>query len=358
MTTQEGMQASDIIIRKEGRAGRITLNRPQALNAVTHDQVVAIEKALDGWSDDEDVQLVMLDGAGGKALCAGGDVISLYKNRADGGDLAARFWRAEYRLNAMINRYPKPYVAMMNGIVMGGGIGLSAHGSHRIVSDNSMLAMPETMIGLIPDVGGLWLLAHAPGYMGEYFGLLGERMGAADALYANFADTFIAREKQDAFISALADPEGDPIGVSVAAFASAPPPAVHASRQDEIDRIFAAPTVEDIKAALEASTADWTEHACKVLSVRSPLALKLTLAGIRQVRQKARALEDSLNLEYRLTTRLYESSEFLEGVRALLIDKDKAPKWTLPTLDAVDEETLAHYLAPLTKRDELGLSAQ
>lgn len=354
MTAQNATQFNDLIIRREGRAGRITLNRPTALNALTFEQVGAIEGALKNWAGDDGVQAVILDGAGGKALCAGGDVVSLYKSRSDGGDIAARFWRAEYRLNAMIAAYPKPYIALMGGIVMGGGIGLSAHGSHRIVTEGSRLAMPETMIGLIPDVGGLWLLANAPGHMGEYLGLLGERMGPSDALYANFADTCVASKDLDALVASVREPHGDPIGVAVAAFASAPPPTVIADRQAEIDRIFSAPTIEAIQTELEASEADWTQHARAALSLRSPLALKLTLAGIRQIR-KASSLEDSLRLEYRMTTRLYESGEFLEGVRALLVDKDKSPKWTLPRLDAVDEVTVARYMAPLDNRPELDL---
>jgi len=354
MTEQDSVQSSDLIIRRQGRAGRITLNRPKALNALTHSQTLAIEKALSSWIDDGDVGLVILDGAGGKALCAGGDVVSLYKSRADGGDVAAGFWRDEYRLNALINRYPKPYVALMNGIVMGGGIGLAAHGSHRIVTERSMLAMPETMIGLIPDVGGLWLLAQCPGHMGEYLGLLGERIGPADAIYTDIADTFIASDQLDVCVTALCDPAGNPAGVTIADFASPPPPPVYAHRQAEINRIFAAPTVEEIASELAASSAEWAGHALHALSIRSPLALKLTLAGIRQARQLS-TLEDSLKLEYRMTTRLYESGEFLEGVRALLVDKDKSPKWTLPTLEAVDDATVEHYLAPLTKRDELDL---
>ncbi|HFB2048076.1 MAG: enoyl-CoA hydratase/isomerase family protein [Hyphomicrobiaceae bacterium] len=355
MTKYDSINTSGLHIRKEGRAGRITINKPSILNAINLDQVNIITRALWNWASDDEIQLVILDGTGGRALCAGGDIVSLYKSRGDGGDAAASFWCAEYRLSAMISHYPKPYVALMDGIVMGGGIGLSAHGSHRIVTECSKLAMPETLIGLIPDVGGLWLLANTPGHIGEYLGLLGEHMGAADALYTNFADTFVPQKKLSALAAAAADPDGDPIGISIAAFASAPPPTVHANYQEEIDCIFSAPTVELIQKKLDASSSSWAQDALAALSLRSPLALKLTLAGIRQIRRR-RTLEDSLKLEYRIATRMYNGGEFIEGVRALLIDKDKSPKWTLPSLEAIDDKTVTNYLSSLVERPELDIS--
>jgi enoyl-CoA hydratase len=356
MTEEHNPNSNDLIIRREGRAGRITLNRPKALNALTHDQALRIEQQLDQWVDDGEVQLVILDGSGDRALCAGGDVLGLYDQRNDGGEFASRFWRDEYRLNSQIGRYPKPYVALMDGIVMGGGIGLSAHASHRIVTERSMLAMPETTIGLVPDVGGMWLLANAPGRLGEYLGLLGERMAAADALYAGFADTFIESARLEDFVAALTDPKGDPVGVTVAAFAMAPPPPVHADRQSDIDEIFAAETVEDVRSRLAASDIEWASNAVGALDQRSPLSLKLTLAAVRAARRMA-SLEEVLNLEYRLTTRLFEHGEFIEGIRALLVDKDKAPKWNPARLEEITPDMIAEFMAPLTGRDELGLVA-
>src|SRR6056297_1227898 len=186
---------SEIIVRTEGRAGRITLNRPKALNALTYSQIGIISKALEDWRGDRAVELVILDGAGEKAFCAGGDVVSFYKRRDDGGAYAKKFWRDEYHLNSAIARYPKPVIALQDGIVMGGGIGLSGHASHRIVTERAMLAMPETTIGLVPDVGGTWLLGNAPGRFGEYLGLLGERMNAADSIIMGFSDTFVPAER-------------------------------------------------------------------------------------------------------------------------------------------------------------------
>src|SRR6202011_5575718 len=207
----------DVLIGRQGRAGRITMNRPKALNALTYPMVGRIWRALLGWRDDPSVELVVIDGAGGKALCAGGDVRALYASRAEGSGAARAFWSEEYRLNALIGRYPKPYVAIQDGIVMGGGIGLSGHARHRIVTERSRLAMPETGICLIPDVGATWLLARAPGESGLYLGLTGEAMSAADAIYARFADVFVPAARIAELIERLANGTGDAVGAVVAA---------------------------------------------------------------------------------------------------------------------------------------------
>lgn len=345
-------EETDLIIRQDGRAGRITLNRPKALNALTYDQSLAIERTIDQWANSDDIQLVIIDGAGERAMCAGGDVQALYEQRADGGVSASQFWRDEYRLNSKISRYPKPFVALMDGIVMGGGIGLGGHASHRIVTERSMLAMPETTIGLIPDVGGTWLLANAPGHMGEYLGLLGERMGAADAIFTGFADTFVASEQLEKLVAALCEPAGDPIGVTVASFADAPPPTVHADRQADIDAVFCAASLEDIIAKLQASDADWSDRAVKAIAQRSPLSLKLTLAAVRQART-FKSLEDALKIEFRLCSKLARHGEFFEGIRALLIDKDKAPKWNPETVASISDAMVADFMGPLEGLPEL-----
>ena len=337
---------TEIVIRVDGRAGRITLNRPQALNALTYAQVLAIGAALEQWRTDDRIRLVILDGAGEKAFCAGGDIIAMYDSARQGPEFADRFWRDEYRLNATLASYPKPVVALMHGFVMGGGIGLAGHASHRIVTETSQLAMPETTIGLIPDVGGTWLLAAAPGRLGAYLGLLGERMGPADALYAGFADTFVPQALLPALIDALTEPDGEPVGVSISRHAAAPPPPVHASRQDDIDRLFDHDAPSAIDRALAGSDVAWAAAARTALSRRSPLALALTLAALAEARG-FRSLEQALDLEYRLTTRLFRHGEFIEGIRALLVDKDKAPRWQPPTLEAITPDMLAPFLAPL-----------
>jgi enoyl-CoA hydratase len=350
------MSSNDLLIRVEGRIGRLTMNRPAALNALTYPMVGALTAALQPWADDPAIELVVLDGAGGRALCAGGDVLSLYHAHAQGSAFARSFWREEYRLNAVIGRYPKPFVALMDGIVMGGGIGLSGHASHRIVTEKSMLAMPETSIGLIPDVGGTWLLSQAPGELGTYLGLTGARMNAADAIAADFADVCVPADSLADLVARLAAPVADDIDSEL--FKRGEDPGVAKLRhvRAEIDAAFSHNRVEDIITHLEANASDFATRTLRDLMTKSPKALKLTLAALRFARQQT-SLEACLNMEFRLVTRLYEDGEFIEGVRALLVDKDKAPKWQPAKLADVTDEMVMRYLAPLPTGEELGLSA-
>jgi enoyl-CoA hydratase len=328
------------------------MNRPKALNALTYGMLRAIWEALRAWRDDPAVGLVLLDGAGERGLCAGGDVRSLTATRAQGSGYARAFWRDEYRLNALIGRYPKPYVALQDGIVMGGGIGLSAHGRHRIVTERSRLAMPETGIGLIPDVGGTWLLAHAPGEAGIYLGLTGESMGAADAIHAGFADTFVPVAALPALVARLCDPAGGDVAAVVAGAAQAAGPSGLAQRAGDIGRLFSGASVEAIIAALAGEPGDWAAAARAALPQKSPKSLKLALAAIRTARTLA-SLEEALKVEYRLVVRLFEDGEFAEGVRALLVDKDRAPRWSPPDLAGVGDDLVGRYLAPLPGAEEL-----
>jgi len=348
--------SDEVIIRREGRAGRITMNRPKALNALTYPMVLAIHDALKAWERDPEIALVILDGAGDRALCAGGDVRAIYDSAAQGSGFARRFWADEYRLNAAISRYPKPYVAFMDGIVMGGGIGLSGHCSHRIVTERSQLAMPETGIGLIPDVGGTWLLAHAPGDTGVYLGLTGERMRGAGTIYARFADTFVPSSRLEELAAALGEAaDASAVDGIIARFSEPPPQSDLASHAREIDAAFSFGSVEAIRDALAKMESDWSRKTLSDLDSRSPLALKLTLAAIRNARTLT-SLEAALNVEFRLTVRLLEHGEFLEGVRALLVDKDKSPKWNPPRLEDVTEEMVAHFLSPLPPDEALDLA--
>jgi enoyl-CoA hydratase len=342
----------EVLIRREGRAGRITMNRPQALNALTHAMVGRIWDALAAWNSDPAVELVLLDGAGDRGLCAGGDVRSLYESRMQGSAAARSYWRDEYRLNALIGRYAKPYVAIMDGIVMGGGIGLSAHASHRIVTERSRLAMPETGIGLIPDVGGTWLLAHAPGEAGIYLGLTGASMGAADAIHARFADSYVPSSGLPALVARLCDPEGGAVGAVIAGLAQTPDASELALRADDVGRAVAGETVEAIVDNLEGAPGEWAAKARAALPQKSPKSLKLTLAAIRSAR-RLRSLEDALRVEYRLVVRLFEDGEFPEGVRALIVDKDRRPRWSPADLAGVTPELVARYLAPLAPSEEL-----
>jgi enoyl-CoA hydratase len=347
--------ADEVLIRREGRAGRITMNRPKALNALTHAMVGRIWDALVAWQDDAGIELVVLDGAGDRALCAGGDVRSLYESRTQGSGFARTFWRDEYRLNALIGRYPKPYVAIQDGVVMGGGIGLSGHARHRIVTERSQLAMPETGIGLIPDVGGTWLLAHAPGETGIYLGLTGEAMRAADAIYARFADAFVPSPKIAALIERLVDPKGGTVADAIGALREDPSPSELARRRGEIDRAFGGTSVEAILEALAAMPDDWAAKARETLAQKSPKSLRLTHAAICNARTLA-SLEAALRVEYRLTVRLFEDGEFPEGVRALIVDKDRRPAWQPSRLSDLAPDLAARYLAPLPAHEDLTFS--
>lgn len=344
----------DIIIRREGRAGRMTMNRPKALNALTYPMVGEITRSLQHWGADPAVELVVLDGAGDRALCSGGDVMSLYESRTDGPDFARKFWSDEYRLNARIARFPKPFVAFMDGIVMGGGIGLSAHASHRIVTERSMLAMPETSIGLIPDVGGTWLLSRAAGEVGTYLGLAGARMSGADAIYAGFADTFVPSKRLAELAAALGEADRGSVDQVIAAFSVATPASELHGIADEIDAVFSAGTVEEILGGVARSASPWAAKSLTGLKTKSPKALKATLAALRQARMLP-SLEAALAVEYQLVTRLFEDGEFIEGVRALLVDKDRAPKWCPATLPEVSDAMVAALMAPLPDAEELRL---
>lgn len=307
---------ADIFIRKDRRAGRITLTRPQALNALNHDMALAIDAALKAWEHDPDVALVVIDAEGERAFCAGGDIAALY-HAARGGDhsVGRRFFRDEYRMNARIAEYPKPIVALMQGFVMGGGVGIGGNASHRVIGETTRIAMPETGIGMIPDVGGSWILAHAPGHAGEYLGLTGARMGPGDAIWAGFADHYIPESEWPALIEALAE-TGD-----AAAIQTQPRPEAPLANRDL--SAFAGESVAAIIAALEAAG---DEDALPPLRRASPLSMAATLALVRAARGDA-SIRQSLAREMRFTARTTEFGDFLEGVRAQIIDKDRNPQW-------------------------------
>lgn len=351
-TTGASTAESETIIRREGRAGRITLNRPKALNALTWNMVRAIQTALDGWRDDPGVEVVILDGAGDRGLCAGGDVRWLYDVRKSGLADAAEFWREEYILDADIARYPKPFVAIQDGIVMGGGIGLSAHARHRIVTERSQLAMPETTIGLIPDVGGTWLLSRAQGRLGVYLGLTGARMDASDAIQAGFAGTFVPSSAIAALVARLCENSTETIDDVIEDMSEPVPGSKLAAARPMIDRLFAADTVLAIREALNTTTDDLAQKARADLATRSPKALALTLEAVRRAKTY-RTLEDALTVEYRLCNRLYADGEFIEGVRALLVDKDKQPRWLPARIEDVTPALVADHFAPRPASQEM-----
>jgi enoyl-CoA hydratase len=322
----------DLHVRVEGWVGRITLTRPQALNAVNQLIVDMMTEALLAWETDSSINLVLIDAEGEKAFSAGGDLAFVYRH-GKSGDIATpnRFWRDEYRLNALISRYSKPYVAIMDGIVMGGGVGISAHGSHRIVTDNSMIAMPECAVGLVTDVGGSWLLRRAPGHMGEYLGLTGTRMKGEDAIYAGFADLYVHRRRLQDLKAALVE-AGDIAALDH--FSEAPPPSTLAAQQKDVDRIFSAPTLPDILGRLRADGSEWALKSLDAIEKGSPLSALMIFSAVRG----ARSMETALRNEYRFVSRVLEHGDFLEGIRAIVIDKDRNPVWRHQAIAAVPPE--------------------
>ncbi|MEP3525106.1 MAG: enoyl-CoA hydratase/isomerase family protein [Hyphomicrobiales bacterium] len=339
------MDDAQVLTQIIGKAGRITLNRPNALNALSYHMVLEIKKVLSAWIDDPAVSLIIIEGVGEKAFCAGGDIEDIY-NAGRNGDYAhgLNFWRDEYSLNSIIANYPKPYVAFMHGFVMGGGVGVSTHGSHRIVCETTKISMPECGIGLIPDVGGTHLLAEAPGHLGEFAGLTGLRMGAADALYTDFADYFVPIDKWEMLKSLLSD-SGD-VGVIIR-FAENAAEGSFQAIEHEINAAFKGDTVQAIINALSELDAPWAEKALRDISRASPLSLLCTLRLIRTARQNNN-LETALENELRFTARAVEQGEFLEGIRAAIIEKDRNPKWQYMTLEDVPDALLEKMFEPLS----------
>lgn len=315
----------DAFIRQTGPSGRITLNRPDALNAMTYEMCLKIETALDRWRADDGVAHVVIDAAGDRAFCAGGDIAQLYETGRE-GDFAfgQKFWADEYRLNAKIFNYPKPVISFLQGFTMGGGVGLGCHGSHRIVGENSQIAMPECGIGLIPDVGGSLMLALAPGRLGEYLGTTGARMSAADAIYAGFADSYIPQAQWPQLIAAL---ERDESPDTLAAHAIAPGPAGLEALQPEIDDLFGGETLNDILVLLRAADTAFSQNALKAFARNAPLSMAATVELVHRLRGPSLSIAKALELEYRFTFRAMEHGDLLEGIRAAIIDKDRNPSW-------------------------------
>jgi enoyl-CoA hydratase len=337
----------EVIVWREGPLGRLRLNRPEALNALTHAMALEIEKALKAWAVDQSVEAIVIDAAGDRAFCAGGDIQDLYLTGQKDPGPGRQFWRDEYRLNALIASYPKPYIALMNGITMGGGVGVSAHGSHRIVTEKTMLAMPEVTIGFIPDVGGTYLLSRAPGQTGLYLGLSGARMNAADTIFAGFADTYVPSEMLPKLIEALAG--GTAPDEAIGQFSETAPDGALAVLQDKITDMFAGPDILSCVKRLEKlseSGDEWAGITLSMIRRNSPLSVATTFAALHKARELA-TLEECLSLEYNFAHRALMGHEFLEGIRAMVIDKDRKPIWQPATLEEVTPEMVQRVLAPL-----------
>ena len=339
----------EILLDHRGTAGIVTLNRPAALNAVTRAMVRTLREALEGWRHDGDVSRIIVTAAGGRAFSAGGDLRAIYEaGRAGRQEESIGFWREEYALNAAIKHYPKPYVALIDGIVMGGGVGISVHGSHRVAGDRFEFAMPEVGIGFFPDVGATWFLPRAPGEIGTYCALTGARLKAADALAAGLATHRVASVRLGELVEALCGTAS--VDAILAAFAEPPGNGLIAHRR-AIDRIFAASSVEEMLALLDAeaaaasSDARWAGEAAAAIRAKAPLSLKIARAQMRRGRDWS--FEECMRAEFRVVSRVAYGHDFYEGIRAVIIDKDNRARWRPPTLAEVTAESVERHFAPL-----------
>jgi len=335
--------SDEVLTEVDGSVGLITLNRPKAINSLNQQMVDALTAVLTGWVDDDAVRAVVLSGAGERGLCAGGDVVSIYHSARKDGVEARRFWRDEYLLNAQIAGFPKPYVAVMDGIVMGGGVGVSAHANTRVVTDTSKIAMPEVGIGFIPDVGGVYLLSRAPGGLGLHAALTGAPFSGADAIAMGFADHYLPHGDVEAFRQAIV---ADGVASALAKYAVEPPPSKLAAQRNWIDTCFAQDTVEDIVAALRGHDAGPANDAANLIATRSPIALSVTLQAVRRA-AKLQTLKDVLVQDYRVSSASLRSHDLVEGIRAQLIDKDRNPKWSPAQLAGVTAADVEAYFAPV-----------
>jgi enoyl-CoA hydratase len=345
LTGVADFSTADILFERRGAAGLITLNRPQALNAVTHEMVLALRAQLVAWAGDPAITRVVITAAGERAFSAGGDIRALYDLGCAGRhDEALQFWRDEYPLNVAIKNFRKPYVALIDGIVMGGGVGVSVHGSHRVAGERFQFAMPEVGIGFFPDVGATWFLPRMPGELGTYCGLTGERFGGADAVAAGLATHRIPSARFGALLDGLTGTLS--VDALLAAFAEPAGEGAILARRGAIDRLFAGGRIEDILAALDRETGDeaeWARKTAATIRTKSPLSLKLALAQMR--RGKGWDFETCMRAEFRIVSRVIRGHDFYEGVRAVIVDKDNEPRWQPATLAEVSEAEVERHFA-------------
>jgi enoyl-CoA hydratase len=341
---------ADILFKRRGAAGIVTLNRPQTLNAVTHEMVLALARTLADWRDDPTVTRVVITAAGDRAFSAGGDIRALYDlGKAGRPEEALAFWRDEYPLNALIKAYPKPYVALIDGIVMGGGFGVSMHGSHRVAGDRFRFAMPEVGIGFFPDVGATYLLPRLPGEIGTYIALTGERLTGDEAVATGIATHRVPSARFAELLAALCG--SDPVDAMLAGFAIPPGDTPILARRPAIDRLFAHDRVEDILVALDAEAAgsgadaSWAFGIVATIRTKSPLSLKIAL---RQMRLgPSLTFAACMRTEFRIVSRIVRGHDFYEGVRAVIVDKDNAPRWQPAELGGVSAADVDRHFEPL-----------
>jgi enoyl-CoA hydratase len=344
----------DILFERRGAAGIVTLNRPKALNAVTHAMVLALRSQLERWADDDAVTRIVVTAAGERAFSAGGDIRALYDlGKAGQHDDALQFWRDEYPLNAVIKNYRKPYVALVDGIAMGGGVGVSVHGSHRVAGDRYSFAMPEVGIGFFPDVGATWFLPRMPGELGTYCALTGERFGIADAVQSGIATHRVPSTRFAALLEGLTGTVS--VDAVLAAFSDPPGAGPIVQRKAAIDRLFGGDMVENILAALDREAAsggkdaEWATKTAAAMRTKSPLSLKIALAQVR--RGKDWDFDTCMRMEFRIVSRIIHGHDFYEGVRAVIVDKDNQPRWRPAALTDVGESDVERHFAPLGRAE-------
>jgi enoyl-CoA hydratase len=328
----------DVVIRIENYLGHITLNRPGQINALNFGMIQAVQSALDAWVKDPEVQLVLIDGAGDRGLCAGGDIRLLHEGITGNAEAPATFWADEYRMNSTLGHYPKPVIAYMSGLTLGGGVGISGHCSVRIVTETSQIGMPETAIGLSPDVGGLYLLSRAPGELGTHAALTGARFGPADAIYAGLADHFVPVARLREVTEQLR------AGV-IPELSEEPPAGCVAAAQGWIDECYAGDDVVAIIERLRARPEPAARSAAGVVAAMSPTALKVTLQAVR--RAASLTLDEVLDQDLRVGSHFLAHHDLAEGIRAMIIDKDRRPTWIPATLDEVTDAEVRAYFEPL-----------
>ncbi|MEA2823831.1 MAG: enoyl-CoA hydratase [Alphaproteobacteria bacterium] len=346
------MDSRDILLSHEGALGHITLNRPKALNALTHGMCASILAQLHDWAREPGVNAVLIDAVPGRAFCAGGDLRAIYETGKKDDGTAQAFFTTEYRMNAAVKHFSKPYVALIDGIVMGGGVGVSVHGSHRVASENALFAMPEAGIGLFPDVGGSYFLPRLPGELGMYLALTGARIGPSDMVYTGIATHFIPAAKFAAIAPRLK--QGEAVDSALESLKEDPGPAGLADHRAQIDRVFSASSVEAVLERL-GKEGTWGKETATLLAANSPTSLKLTFRQMREGRSLD--FDSCMRMEYRLTNRVLKGHDFYEGVRVTLIDKGERPNWQPPTLAAVSDAAISPFFVTLGDQ-ELVISGQ
>jgi enoyl-CoA hydratase len=360
MIEREEISGDDLLFEQRGPIVLVTLNRPQALNALTHEMALALEARLHQYEEDNDVEAIVVQGAGDRAFCAGGDIRRLYDTGRAGESYPYNFYRDEYRLNAYIYHYPKPYIALIDGIDMGGGVGISVHGSHRVVTERLNFAMPETGIGLFPDVGGSHFLPRLPGEIGAYMAMTGARLKAADAVYAGVGDDYVPSDRLDDLVKALEEAHYNrgartAVGRVIADFAVDPGASEIEGLRERIDGAFDKQTVEEIIADLEASGDEWAQKTVATMRGKSPTSMKIALRAIRDGAELD--FDECMMMEYRIANGCIVSHDFYEGVRAVVIDKDQAPKWQPARLEDVSAVDVDRYFEVEPKDGDLDFSA-